>query len=340
MATEGTRSALQMAVEAKRLHARDLLGRKNVVAVGVGFKESQSQQTGEPSVIVGVTRKVPVAQLSADDLVPRRVGSVRTDVQEVGVFRAWQLGPQDRHRPAVPGISCGHTDVTAGTFGCLVRRGADVYLLSNNHVLANTNQGTQGDAILQPGRYDGGTLDDQIAVLEQWVPIEMGVGESECPLAQSTVSVLNALASTLGSRSRVMALQDQDAETQVDCALARPLSPDQVRPDILYIGMPRGVREGTLGMQVQKTGRTTGHTTGRITQIDVTVQVDYNGQMVTFVDQLMTTGMSQGGDSGSAILDMDRYVVGLLLAGSDMATMLNPIQAVLSALNVQVVTAP
>jgi hypothetical protein len=84
---------------------------------------------------------------------------------------AWQLGPQDRHRPAVPGISCGYTDVTAGTFGCLVRRGEDLYLLINNHVLANTNQGARGDIILQPGLYDGGTLDDQIAVLEQWAPI-------------------------------------------------------------------------------------------------------------------------------------------------------------------------
>ena len=62
--------------------------------------------------------------------------------------------------------------------------------------------------------------------------------------------------------------------------------------------------------------------------------------MVTFVDQLMTTGMSQGGDSGSVVLDMDRYVVGLLFAGSDVATMINPIQAVLSALNVQMVTGP
>jgi hypothetical protein len=340
MAIEGTGSALQMAVEAKRLHTRDLFEHKNVVAVGVGFKESRGRKTDEPSVVVGVTRKVPATRLSKDDLVPQRVGSVRTDVQEVGVFRAWQLGPRDRHRPAVPGISCGHTDATAGTFGCLVRRGTDVFLLSNNHVLANTNQGIQGDAILQPGRYDSGTINDQIAVLEQWVPIDIDVGKSECPLAQSTASVLNVLANTLGSRSRVMVLQQQDAENRVDCALARPLSPDLVRPDILYIGTPRGIREGTLGMQVQKTGRTTGHTTGQITQIDVTVQVNYDGQLVNFVDQLMTTGMSQSGDSGSAVLDMDRNVIGLIFAGSDVATMLNPIQAVLNALNVQVVTAP
>jgi hypothetical protein len=85
-------------------------------------------------------------------------------------------------------------------------------------------------------------------------------------------------------------------------------------------------------------GRTTGYTTGRITQVDVTVQVVYGGRAVRFVDQFMATGMSAAGDSGAAVLDMDGYVVGLLFAGSDQATLLNPIQHVLSALNVEVVT--
>jgi ribosomal protein S3 len=112
-----------------------------------------------------------------------------------------------------------------------------------------------------------------------------------------------------------------------------------VRPEILGIGAPQGVREGALGMEVQKSGRTTGHTTGRITQIDVTVQVDYEGQTVTFVDQFMATAMSQGGDSGSAVLDMEGYVTGLLFAGSEMATLINPIQLVLQELDVELVTA-
>ena len=118
----------------------------------------------------------------------------------------------------------------------------------------------------------------------------------------------------------------------------RPLSPDLVQSAIQQIGVPKGIREGRVGIEVQKSGRTTGYTTGRITQIDVTVQVDYQGQMVTFVDQLMATAMSAGGDSGSAVLDMNGYVVGLLFAGSDMATLINPIRAVLDALNVQVVS--
>lgn len=53
----------------------------------------------------------------------------------------------------------------------------------------------------------------------------------------------------------------------------------------------------------------------------------------------MAGAMSQGGDSGSAVLNMDKQVVGLLFAGSDTTTIMNPIQLVLEALQVQIVTA-
>jgi len=338
MANEEMLSALQAVAAAKRAYVRSLMRRRNVVACGVGFKETEGRLTEEPCVVVSVTRKVPAAQLTSKDLVPRYVGPVRTDVQEMGVFHAWQLGPKDRHRPAIPGISCGHPDVTAGTFGCLVRRGPDLFILSNNHVLANMNRASRGDPIIQPGRFDGGTLADQIAVLEEWIPLQMTVKESDCPVANAAAQVLNGVARIAGSGTRLQALSEQAAENRVDCALARPTSPDLVRPNILGVGTPRGTRVGTLGMQVQKMGRTTGHTTGQITQVDVTVQVDYQGQDVFFVDQLIASGMSGGGDSGSAVLDMGEYVIGLLFAGSDVATLINPIHSVLNALNVQLVT--
>jgi hypothetical protein len=339
MVSEGVANGLTLALRAKRAHANSLLSRQNVVACGVGFRESNGVLLEEPCVVVSVTHKVPKAQLAAGDLVPQTIDSVRTDVQEVGKFRAWQLAPTGRFRPAVPGISCGHVDVTAGTLGCLVRRGNQLFILSNNHVLANTGQGTRGDPILQPARYDGGTLDDQIATLEEWVPLQAGVGESDCTVANLAATALNLVANAAGSSTRLQAMRAQQVENKVDAALARPLAPGLVSPEILGIGIPRGVHQGTLGTQVQKSGRTTGVTTGRITQVDVTVNVDYLGQNITFTGQFMATGMSSGGDSGSIVLDMDRYVVGLLFAGSDVATLINPIQLVQSALNVEVVSA-
>jgi hypothetical protein len=334
----GASIGVKLAIEAKRRYVDSLLQRRNVVACGVGYKESEGTITDEPCIVVGVSHKVPKAQLAEEDLVPQMVGDVRTDVQEVGIFRALG-GERERHRPAFPGISCGHVDVSAGTIGCLVRKGGEVFLLSNNHVLANTNRASQGDAIIQPGRFDGGTPEDRIATLEAWVPLKIGTKESDCPWANAAVQILNAVASAAGSSSRLTALQERPAENQVDCAIARPLSADLVTPSILDIGIPKGVREGVLGMDVQKVGRTTGYTTGRITQVDVTVQVDYEGQAVTFVDQFMATGMSSGGDSGSAILDMEGYVVGLLFAGSQIATLINPIQLVTDALGIEIVTA-
>jgi hypothetical protein len=132
---------------------------------------------------------------------------------------------------------------------------------------------------------------------------------------------------------------NEPGDNTVDCALAKPLSPDLVSPDILNIGVPIGLGTVTLGTALQKMGRTTGYTTGQITQLDVTVSVDYGGKIAAFRNQLMAGAMSQGGDSGSAVLDMNKQVVGLLFAGSATTTILNPIQHVLDALQVQVVTA-
>ena len=106
---------------------------------------------------------------------------------------------------------------------------------------------------------------------------------------------------------------------------------------ILGIGEIAGVGEAELGMNVQKSGRTTGYTTGTIQQIDVTVNVQYGaGRVGQFTDQLIAGDMSQGGDSGSAVLDMDNNIVGLLFAGSDTVTIMNRIQNVFTALNITI----
>jgi len=327
---------LKPIVDVKRQNVAYLLGRKNVVACGVGFKESGGRITDEPCVVISVSKKMPEAQLSPADIVPKKLGEVRTDVQETGVIRALQ-GHTDRWRPAPWGVSIGHVDITAGTLGCLVTRGDQLFILSNNHVLANSNAAQKGDPIIQPGRYDGGTLEDQIATLEDFIPINFGEAPPTCPIATGTESFLNWMAKLLGSSHRVMAFQEVPERNLVDAAVARPLSDDLVEKRILEIGVPKGSREATLGTNIKKSGRTTGFTTGRILQIHVTAQVSYGeGKTATFEDQLMAGAMSKGGDSGSAMLDEEDYVVGLLFAGSDTTTIINPIQFVLDALNVEI----
>ncbi len=327
---------IAQARQVKGVHVRDLLGKRNVVGVGLGYKISQGMNTGDLSLVVSVTHKVAVAALAPEDLVPKALDGVKTDVVETGTLRAFDLGPRDRWRPVVPpGVSLGHHRITAGTFGCLVRRGGERFVLSNNHVLADVNEGQYGDAVLQPGPSDGGTSDDRIATLADYVPIDFGTAPSECSIAEWAARSLNFVAGAFGSSHQLQATKQTAGVNRVDAALARPLTEDLVSSEILYIGVPVGTSEATLGTQVQKTGRTTGHTQGTITQIDATLRIDYAGQSALFAGQLVAGGMSKPGDSGSAVLDMDRRVVGLLFAGSEVTTIINPIDEVLSALNVE-----
>jgi hypothetical protein len=359
---EARQSRLLAVRQVKRQVEQRLLHRANVVGVGVGYKHSHGAATHELAVVVSVAEKMPLADLPAADRVPRSIGGVTTDVVETGELRALAtllavpprldafaplaamvIDPTARLRPARPGISIGHSLVTAGTLGCLVRRGGDVFVLSNNHVLANSNNAHIGDAIWQPGRVDGGTPDDQLGNLAGFVPLAFE-GEAVPPPpggGEGCAPVLGLLAGLLGQLqlSPAAALpHNAPGHNQVDCALARPTTPDLVNPDILGIGVPAGVGHATLGTQVQKSGRTTGHTRGTILQVDVTASINYGEHMAVFTNQLMAGAMSQGGDSGSLVLDLHSQAVGLLFAGSPATTLINPIELVLDALGVEIVT--
>jgi hypothetical protein len=327
---------LATAQQTKRDNEASLIRKSNAVAVGVGFKISGGVQTNEPAVIVSVARKLPLAQLAEADVVPRALGGVRTDVIETGEIVAFQ-DPKEKMRPARPGVSIGHFQITAGTFGCLVRKGGEALILSNNHVLANSNNAQLGDAIWQPGRADGGMAADQIGTLADFVPIAFNNQPPPTP-PPTGCSPLTQILRALGLQQSAPTVSNEPGNNKVDCALARPTTPDLVSADILNIGVPVGVGTATLGTAVQKSGRTTGYTTGAIQQIDVTVNVNYGGPVATFTGQLMAGAMSQGGDSGSAVLDMSKRVVGLLYAGSATTTILNPIQFVLDALGIEIVT--
>jgi hypothetical protein len=312
----------------------ELLERPNVVATGVGYKESDGRRTGELSIVCSVTRKVPTSQLAKRDLVPAAVVGIPTDVVATGTFRALSL-QNGRVRPAPGGVSIGHADITAGTLGCIVGRGDETFILSNNHVLANSNLAAVGDPILQPGPYDGGKMPaDLIATLEEFVPVVVGEQESSCPLARGTARVLSDAARLFGSDARLRAVSARRTENLVDAAIARPASADAVTPEILGIGVPTGIAEPTLGMRVRKSGRSTGLTDGEIVQIDVTADIDYDGKTARFTDQVMAGAMSEGGDSGSAVVDEQGRIVGLLFAGSESATLVNRIQLVFDALKV------
>ncbi|HHH83267.1 MAG TPA: hypothetical protein ENL35_09790 [Chloroflexi bacterium] len=65
-------------------HERALLGKVNVIGVGVGYLHRGGELTGDVGLVVMVRRKVPKAELAPEDFVPPEIEGVPVDVQEVG----------------------------------------------------------------------------------------------------------------------------------------------------------------------------------------------------------------------------------------------------------------
>lgn len=291
---------------------KDFLKKKGILGIGIGYKKVKGISTGEICIVFLVEKKIDSRYLSAEELIPESVSGIKTDVIQTGLItapppliRPLQISRTSRIRPAPGGVSIGHVKITAGTLGCLVKRNSELLILSNNHVLANENRANIGDHILQPGPYDGGIdSKDVIATLKEFVSI------------------------------------DFRKENKIDAALALPLNPvdKYVTKEVLEIGVPSGYAEAKLNDQVIKSGRTTGITRGKIITVNATVKVQYSSYTAIFENQLVSDIISRGGDSGSAVFldDGSNRVCGLLFAGSETNTIINPIKEVLSSFKVDI----
>lgn len=294
--------------DVKRRYERELLGKGNVIGVGIGYKMTGGRATEELSTVVLVSSKIrPFSILAPYDAVPSRLEGITTDVLETGVIRVLPTPVVPKRqtpiRPAPGGCSVGHYALTAGTLGCLVKKGNETFILSNNHVLADENRGVRGDDILQPGPYDGGKLPEhKIAELESFATISFG------------------------------------GINRVDAAIARPMRLADVTNNVIGIGDPRGVVTADLGMPVIKSGRTTEITRDYIAIVDATLNIEFSKGVARFENQLIVVkpGFSSGGDSGSVVLinNGTRKICGLLFAGSEYVTVINRIEDVINALGI------
>ena len=336
-------------VEVKKSFEKGLLKKANVVGVMTGYKITKGKRTKELCVVCLVERKVDGFLLGKDDLIPKSLGGVKTDVIEVGKVEALEIDKTKKHRPCPMGTSGGHYKITAGTNGELLRDKASGKLCigTNNHVAANSNDAKLGDPYLQPGPYDGGSLSDKIGSLLRFVPITFRTSPPNgggCSVAKVTTTIysfpFNFVARLLRRRTRLVPMVIVGEENLVDAAIVEVLQKD-VLSEIVGIGKPKGVGEALLGMEVQKSGRTTCHTVGGIvTGIDATISVSYGGgKIADFKDQIIIekTGFCAGGDSGSLILDMKGNAVGKLFAGSTTITVANHIGHYLGLLNAELI---
>ena len=305
---------LDIALAAQERHTPALMRMPGVVGTAVGILPD-----GRPVVRVF--------------LVDGTVGGVPDALEGVPVRRTVtgrimaRSDPTLKLRPAPLGYSVGHPLITAGTIGARVLNAANqVLLLSNNHVLANGNDASIGDPILQPGPFDGGTAADEIGTLHAFQAINFAGGNNtiDAALALTNATVLSN-------------------STPTDDAYGMPAA--QIWGD----GNSDGVfdnRNALLNQPVQKYGRTTRLTNGVVTGINATLTVCYEQLFIfcikaaTFVDQLVIEpgGFSDGGDSGSLIVtyDANRNPVALLFAGSAAQTIANRIDLVLNNFNVRI----
>lgn len=251
-------------------------------------------------------------QKRVEDITQRARGEV--DVRLIGHVHKQQRTPwhQKKNRPLRIGVSVGHIDITAGTLGSFVSRNdgsGRVFMLSNNHVLANENEAKLGGFIIQPGRHDRGRHPRDV----------------------------------VGRLFRFIRLKRRG--NRVDAAVAALEGGFGHDPaEIKGLGKLNGIRPDPVDVDdvVFKVGRTTGLTRGRVSAIEIDdISVEYDTGILDFDGQIEigpgeNVPFSMGGDSGSLIVDNERRAVGLLFAGNDVdTTYANPIQAVLKALNVQ-----
>jgi hypothetical protein len=281
----------------------------------------------EKCIRVYVKKKLPLIQLKPEHVVPREIDGVPVDIVEIGEVRALGVDRTKKFRPLVAGVSIGHYKITAGTLGWFARDNKDgeIVMLSNNHVFADENKADIGDPILQPGPYDGGKIPDDVAgYLKRFVPIKYS--SYRCPYRNTLYRLVKPFV---------------DTNNLVDAAVAN-LKERQDFYEILELEPPvRKLYEPTVGLEVVKSGRTTGVTKGTVFDTAWNGYVTYSRGIAFFTDQVLVQGykFSQGGDSGSLVMSSDRSIVGLLFAGSDEYTVVNKLKHVENLLDISLLTA-
>jgi PKD repeat protein len=287
------------ALAAQKSHGKALIAIQGVVGHGVALGDDDKGQITVYAARPGVRG------------VPATLDGVKTKVVVTGQVVA--LGTTDPTDPTPNGYSIGHPAITAGTLGVIVRDAGSTpstcYILSNNHVMANSNAATAGDPILHPGPADGGTLpNDVIATLSAFEPINFSGGANRIDAAIALVTG-NVTGST--------------GPGGYGLSGTNPVA-------------------ASVRQRVQKFGRTTNLTNGRVREINVALNVCYNWPSCTqvglFTGQIATNDMSNGGDSGSLTVTRDNAnnPVGLLFAGGGGRTFHNPIDEVLDEFGVVV----
>jgi hypothetical protein len=231
-------------------------------------------------------------------------------------------------------ISVGN-DRAAGTLSCLLMDAAgDLYGMSNNHVSGACNYAPAGLPIIAPGVLD--------------------------------VSPQNPPPFTIGFHSRQLQMQLGDPSV-VDTVLNQDVAVFKIAQANLVSSMQQNEYDTPIsamalvpGMQVEKVGRTSGFTRGRVTTtVTGPLGVSYSASQYNFsgfayfetmtVVHGLTDRFSDSGDSGSLVVHTDgngiRHAVGIVVAGGEDSSapggkmsLIMPIQPILTRLGMSLVS--
>ncbi|CAG7839604.1 hypothetical protein Z959_12870 [Clostridium novyi B str. ATCC 27606] len=283
------------------------LNKSNVVGVGLGYKIKNGFNTFKKCLSVFVTNKLPLCNISSNDMVPSYYYGIPTDVINTGTFHLQKL--TQKIRPVPGGYDIGPALILeGGTLGCIVTDGKYYHTLTCNHTLTAEESVTVTYPITQPSCvHDGNYPEDIIARISKFIPIKYST---------STDEYIN----------------------YVDCAMAKITKRSQISTKINFLGRIKGMNKPSLGLNVQKVGASTELTKGTITSVGATVEFNEPQGKCIFVDQIVTNKMSEYGDSGSILLDKNIQAIGMLIGGGSTKSIFNNIENVLNALSVKLVT--
>ncbi len=308
--------------------------KKNVIGYSKKLRRRirDGKKVDEEVIRIYVSVKRELTDLDLRDLIPKEVDGVPTDVVEIGEIKALSLHPLahvTRVRPLVAGVSIGNWAITAGTLGWFFKDGKGREMLgSNAHVFADDplKPSSSEKRIVQPGRYDQGSVPDDIVGMYYW---HQPLSGSECALSNAITDLLNGASALLGRKTRFILTLVEKAK--IDFAVAEPTTDYELKlftadecegfiglgfagsnqasffckaqhiRDVGWTPISKTIMPVTVGETIHKIGRTTEYTSGQVVDDSAYGRVNYGGSnYVEFDDVILTTAMLEGGDSGDS----------------------------------------
>lgn len=278
---------------------------------------------------------------STDKAVPVTVSATAQGVSATATVTIVPDNQSAQSTPVSLGTSGGNvnnensTQCESGTLGSLVTRAGTQFILSNNHVLADSDAGAIGDAINQPGLVDApspcvassGTT--TVAKLSQFITLEQPSGCTTKCMPPADAAIAQVVSGAVSTAGNILDLSET-GDINTCCAPEPPAS--------AILPVSSLVPNSTA---VAKSGRTTGLTCSTVEAVNLTASIQYTkgvgGQKftATFTNQIEINGgvFSAGGDSGSLIVSQaGAQPVALLFAGNSTSTVANPVATVLASL--------